>query len=59
MRFGAPFNTRRSATIEHLQPKAEGGTCELDNLVLCHKGCNKHLGTNSPAQKQRMRLRHS
>jgi 5-methylcytosine-specific restriction endonuclease McrA len=57
MRFGAPFNTRRSATIEHVQAQANDGTDDLDNLRLCHKGCNRHLGTNTPEQKERMRLR--
>lgn len=57
MRFGRPFNTRKSATVEHLQAQANDGTDDLENLVLCHKGCNKHLGTNTPEQKERMRLR--
>ena len=56
MRFGFPHNTRRSATIEHREAQANGGTWELENLVLCHKGCNKHLGTNTPEQKERMRI---
>ncbi|QNP45251.1 HNH endonuclease [Sphingomonas sediminicola] len=53
----APFNTRRSATIEHVLAQANGGTDDLDNLRLCHKGCNRHLGTNPPEQKERMRPR--
>ena len=56
MRFGAPFNTRRSATVEHVLALSQGGTWALENLKLCHKGCNRHLGTNKPEQKQRMRF---
>ena len=55
MRFGLPHNTRRSATLEHREARANGGNYDLENLVLCHKGCNKHLGTNTPEQKERMR----
>ena len=57
MRFGEPFNAGKAATIEHRIPKALGGSDELDNLVLCHVGCNRHLGARTPEQKERMRLR--
>ena len=57
LRFGPPFNVGKAATIEHVKPLADEGSWELDNLRLCHKGCNKHLGTNTPEQKERMRLR--
>lgn len=57
MRFGAPHNVGKAATIEHRVPKAHGGTDDLENLVLCHVGCNRHLGANSAQQKERMRLR--
>ena len=56
MRFGSPFNCGKSATIEHKLPKSLGGTGQLDNLVLCHVGCNRHLGANPAEQKERMRL---
>ena len=56
MRFGRPFNIGKAATIEHWLPKALGGTSALDNLRLCHVRCNRHLGANSPEQKERMRL---
>lgn len=49
-------NRGRAATIEHVMPLSKGGTWALDNLVLCHVGCNRHLGANDPAQKERMRL---
>lgn len=32
---------RGLATIEHLVPVSEGGSRELDNLVLAHKACNQ------------------
>ena len=57
MDFTEPRNGKRSATIEHKLAKALGGTSHLDNLVLCHVGCNRHLGANPPEQKERMRLK--
>ena len=57
MRFGQPLNRGKAATIEHVLPLSDGGTWALENLRLCHKGCNQHLGTNTPEQKERMRLR--
>jgi len=56
MDFSEPRNKAKSATIEHRKPRAHGGTSALDNLVLCHVGCNRHLGANPPEQKERMRL---
>ena len=57
MNFSEPRNKRRSATVKHLLARASGETSRLDNLVLCHSGCNQHLAANSPEQKVRMRLR--
>jgi hypothetical protein len=57
MRFGPPYNVGKSATVELKLPKALDGTSALENIVLCHVGCNRHLGANTPEQKQRMRLR--
>ncbi len=57
MRFGAPFNRGKAATIEHVRALSAGGTWELDNLRLCHVGCNRHLGTHPPEQKERMRIK--
>ena len=56
MRFGGPPNCGKAATIEHRIPKSSGGSDELDNLVLCHVGCNRHLADHLPAQKERMRI---
>ena len=57
MSFGPPFNVGKAASIEHKVPQSLNGTDDLDNLVLCHVGCNRHLGANPPEQKERMRLR--
>ena len=56
MRFGPPYNVGKSATVEHVLALASGGTWALENLRLCHVGCNRHLGVNSPEQKERMRM---
>ena len=52
---GAHPNAGRAATLEHVVPLSKGGGWALDNLVLCHVGCNRHLGANDPGQKERMR----
>lgn len=56
MRFDGPPNCGKAATVEHLLPKSKGGTDELDNLRLCHVGCNRHLADAMPEQKNRMRI---
>ncbi len=43
MDFSGTARATQKPTIEHLHPKALGGGNELDNLVLCHPGCNKQL----------------
>jgi 5-methylcytosine-specific restriction endonuclease McrA len=53
--FNAPPNSKKSPTREHLLAKSLGGTEALDNLVLCHPGCNKHLGIRPKAEKLKMR----
>ena len=55
--FEAPPNTKSAPTKEHLQPLSAGGTGALDNLVLCHPGCNRQLGDRSRTDKERMRAR--
>jgi len=56
VRFEGPPNCGRAATIEHVLPRSQGGTNALDNLRLCHVGCNRHLGARSPEEKERMRI---
>src|SRR5690606_12266169 len=56
MVFDGPHpNAGRAATVEHLVPLSKGGTWALDNLRLCHVGCNRHLADHDPEQKERMR----
>ncbi len=56
MRFDGPPNCGKAATIEHLEPLSKGGTWHIDNLRLCHVGCNRYLGDRTAAQKRRMRV---
>lgn len=56
MRFDGEPNCGGAATIEHLTPRSKGGTWALDNLRLCHVGCNRYLGDRTAAQKERMRI---
>jgi hypothetical protein len=57
LNFNAVPNSKKAPTIEHLTPKSLGGTSELDNLRLCHPGCNRHLGDRPREQKERMRAK--
>ena len=56
MTFDGPPNCGKAATIEHLQPLSKGGSWNMDNLRLCHVGCNRHLKDYPPEQKERMRI---
>ena len=56
MRFEGLPNKGKAATIEHYVPRSKGGGDELDNLRLCHVGCNRHLADHPPEQKERMRI---
>lgn len=56
MRFAGPPNCGKAATIEHLTPLSKGGTWHIDNLRLCHVGCNRHLADRTAEQKERMRI---
>ena len=47
----------QTPTIEHLQPKCLGGGNGLDNLVLCHPGCNRQLANRPREDKERLRSR--
>lgn len=57
MDFEAKPNTKKAPTKEHLQSISAGGTDALDNLVLCHPGCNRQLGDRPCADKEKMRAR--
>lgn len=55
--FDAVPNSKKALTFEHLIAQSRGGQGTLDNLVLCHPGCNKHLGDRPLVDKIRMRDR--
>ena len=42
-------------SLEHLVARVKGGSDALDNLVLCHDACNRHLGERPVEQKRNMR----
>jgi 5-methylcytosine-specific restriction endonuclease McrA len=50
---GEPLNHDR--TIEHLLSLCHGGSNEIENLVLCHKLCNKEAGNYSVVDKVKLR----
>lgn len=52
--FSAAPNSKKAPTKEHLLAQSLGGTNELANLVLCHPGCNKQLGTRPIDDKRAM-----
>ena len=37
-------------TIDHWQPRAQGGTDRFRNLVAAHRSCNEAKGARTPAQ---------
>lgn len=44
IRLGLPMNDKGALSIEHVIPRSEGGTHELANLKLAHRGCNSYHG---------------
>jgi hypothetical protein len=57
LRFNAGANSKKAPSIEHLTPKALGGNSKLENLVLCHPGCNRHLADRPRERKELMRAK--
>ena len=57
MDFEAKPNSKKAPTKEHLQSLSADGTDALDNLVLCHPGCNRQLSDRPRADKEKMRAR--
>ena len=47
----------RKITLEHLTPRSLGGSDDLDNLVLCHPACNRHLADRPVQKKQKIRVK--
>ena len=57
MRFDLPSGHDQAASIEQILPKANGGTMELGNLVLCHARCNPETVDHTLAVKERLQAR--
>jgi 5-methylcytosine-specific restriction endonuclease McrA len=57
MDFGAKPNSSKAWSIEHLVPASRQGPSTLENLVLCHPGCNRILKDRPLADKIRLRER--
>jgi hypothetical protein len=55
--FEAVPNSKKAPTIEHLEARANGGTDAIENLALCHPGCNKHLANKPKDEKLRIRAK--
>ena len=46
-----------AGSIEHLIARINGGSDEIGNLVLCHRGCNTHLADRTVEKKIKMRIK--
>ncbi len=57
MSFEAKPNSPSAWSIEHLIARSLNGPDILDNLVLCHPGCNRILGVRPLANKVELRER--
>lgn len=55
--FIAVPNSKKAPTVEHLVAKSLGGSDAIDNLVLCHPGCNLHLADRSLEEKKKLRAK--
>lgn len=38
--------------IEHVKPRAAGGTDDMNNLALAHRSCNRTKGTGAVIREQ-------
>jgi 5-methylcytosine-specific restriction endonuclease McrA len=52
-----PRKAGKRISIEHLVARSRGGGDELDNLVLCHDACNRHLADRPLEQKRLIRAK--
>jgi 5-methylcytosine-specific restriction endonuclease McrA len=57
MNFAAVPNSARAWSVEHLLAQCLDGPDRLENLVLCHPGCNRQLGDRPLKNKIEMRER--
>lgn len=55
--FSATRNTPSAWSVEHLILASRGGPSTLENLTLCHPGCNRILKDRSLADKIKLRER--
>ena len=55
--FKAAPNSKKAPTFEHLIALSRGGPKTLENLVLCHASCNRHLRDRPLVDKIVMRER--
>jgi len=55
LRFDLPPGHDLAPRIEHLPPKPNGGTNEIDSLCLCHGHCNRLTGDATAEVTERMR----
>ena|SRR5436190_11374430 len=55
--FDAVPNSKKAPTFEHLIAQSRGGPTTVENLVLCHPGCNRQLGDRPLVDKIKMRER--
>ena len=53
--FKAEPNTPKAWSVEHLLSQSHGGPDRLENLALCHPGCNRSLGNRPLTKKIEMR----
>jgi 5-methylcytosine-specific restriction endonuclease McrA len=54
--FCSKMLPKAEASVEHLVPKALGGSDHLDNLVACCKSLNSLFGSMTPKEKIRALL---
>jgi 5-methylcytosine-specific restriction endonuclease McrA len=49
---------RGTPTIDHIVPRCQGGSDDLDNLATCCSTCNSSKGGRTPEQWSKRRSRH-
>lgn len=52
--FTLPPGDKRSATVDHIVPRSQGGTHDWANLQLAHHGCNSSKGTRPLGEQMRL-----